>query len=142
MGNEAFEKITVETIIRAPIEQVWRCWTEPTHIQQWNHASEDWHTTYVENVAQPGQKFCWRMEAKDGSFGFDFTGTYQFVKTNEMIQYLLDDGRHVEIVFQAGTDQVTVTETFEAENMNSLELQQQGWQAILNSFKKHVENCK
>jgi hypothetical protein len=92
-------------------------------------------------VAQPGQKFCWRMEAKDGSFGFDFTGTYQFVKTYEMIQYLLDDGRHVEIVFEAGTDQVTVTETFEAENMNSLELQQQGWQAILNNFKKHVEGC-
>ena len=132
--------ITVEAAIVAPIEKVWKYWTEPQHITQWNNASEDWHTPHAENDLKEGGRFTSRMEAKDGSFGFDFGGTYTLVETNKQIEYTLDDGRKVSINFTSQGNETTVVETFEAENMNSIELQKGGWQAILDNFKKYVEN--
>ena len=132
--------ITVEAAIVAPIEKVWKYWTEPQHIIQWNNASEDWHTPHAENDLKEGGRFTSRMEAKDGSFGFDFGGTYTLVETNKQIEYTLDDGRKVSINFTSQGNETTVVETFEAENMNSIELQKGGWQAILDNFKKYVEN--
>jgi uncharacterized protein YndB with AHSA1/START domain len=132
--------ITVMTTINAPIEKVWNLWTDPKHIIRWNHASDDWHTTKAENDLKPGGKFMSRMEAKDGSFGFDFSGIYENVVQHRQIEYLLDDGRKVKISFDSDENTTTVTETFEAEQTNPLELQQNGWQAILDNFKKHVES--
>ena len=131
--------ITVEAAIAAPIEKVWQYWTEPQHIIQWNNASEDWHTPHAENDLKEGGRFMSRMEAKDGSFGFDFGGTYTLVETNKQIEYTLDDDRKVSIHFISKGNATTVVETFEAENMNSIELQKSGWQAILDNFKKYVD---
>ena len=133
------DSITVETLIHAPIEKVWDFWTKPEHITQWNNASQDWHTPRAENDLQIGGKFLSRMEAKDGSFGFDFEGIYDEVLTNEKISYTILDDRKVTITFLPTENGVQVTETFEAETMNTLELQKMGWQAILNNFKKYVE---
>jgi len=133
-------KITVSAIINAPVERVWALWTTPKHICKWNNASPDWHTPRAENDLRTGGKFSYRMEAKDGSFGFDFSGVYNRVETNKLIEYTMDDNRHCEIVFASNEKTTTVTETFEAETQNSAELQQQGWQAILNNFKKYAEN--
>ena len=133
------ETITVETLVNATIEKVWTFWTKPEHITQWNNASEDWHTTRAENDLRIGGKFLSRMEATDGSFGFDFEGIYTDVITNEKISYTLLDDRKVTITFSPTENGVQISETFEAETENSLELQKLGWQAILNNFKKHVE---
>jgi uncharacterized protein YndB with AHSA1/START domain len=133
------ETITVETLVNAPIEKVWEFWTKPEHITQWNNASEDWHTTRAENDLRIGGKFLSRMEAKDGSFGFDFEGIYDEVLTNEKISYTLLDDRKVAITFFSIESGVQITEIFEAENENSLDLQKMGWQAILNNFKNYVE---
>jgi uncharacterized protein YndB with AHSA1/START domain len=139
MENESI-KITVKTTVNAPIEKVWKFWTEPNHIKKWNNASSDWHTTLAENDLRIGGKFLSRMEAKDGSFGFDFYGVYDDVVLNKLISYTLGDERKVQITFQ-GHDNVTeVTETFDAEGENSVDLQQQGWQAILDNFKKYTES--
>ena len=132
--------ITVETMVNAPAEKVWEYWTKPEHITQWNNASEDWHTPRAENDLRTGGRFTSRMEARDGSFGFDFGGTYDAVTTNEYIEYTMDDGRKAKINFTAKEGGTSVVESFEAESINSIELQQGGWQAILNSFKKYTEN--
>jgi uncharacterized protein YndB with AHSA1/START domain len=134
-----FTKITVETTVNASIEKVWQYWTEPKHIEKWNNASDDWHTPHAENDLQVGGKFLSRMEAKDGSFGFDFEGIYSNVIPFEKIKYGLADGREVEIVFNGKGQTTEVTEIFDAENENPIELQQGGWQAILNNFKKYAE---
>ena len=131
--------ITIETIVNASIEKVWNCWTEPEHIKKWNNASEDWHTPKAENNLQVGGKFLSRMEAKDGSMGFDFIGVYTDVQINKHIAYTLEDDRKVEIFFTEDGNQTKVVETFETENMNSTELQKAGWQAILDNFKKYTE---
>lgn len=133
------EKITVETLVNAPIEKVWQYWTKPEHVTQWNHASDDWHTTRAENDLRIGGKFVSRMEAKDGSFGFDFEGIYDEVLTNEKINYTLLDDRKVNITFLQTDNGVHLMETFEAETENTVELQKMGWQAILNNFKNYVE---
>jgi uncharacterized protein YndB with AHSA1/START domain len=133
------ETITVETLVNAPIEKVWEFWTKPEHITKWNHASEDWHTTRAENDLRIGGKFLSRMEAKDGSFGFDFEGIYDQLITNEKISYTLLDDRKVTITFLPIKNEIQITETFEAETENTLELQKFGWQAILNNFKNCVE---
>jgi uncharacterized protein YndB with AHSA1/START domain len=133
------DTITVETLVNAPIEKVWEFWTKPEHITQWNNASEDWHTTRAENDLRIGGKFLSRMEAKDGSFGFDFEGIYTDVITNEKISYTLLDDRKVTITFLTIENGVQIIETFEAETENTLELQKFGWQAILNNFKNCVE---
>jgi uncharacterized protein YndB with AHSA1/START domain len=131
--------ITIQTKINAPIEKVWTFWTLPLHIKQWNHASDDWHTTHAENDLKVGGKFLSRMEAKDGSIGFGFEGIYEAIKTHALIEYVLGDGRKVQISFIDDGQVTTVIETFEAETTNSIELQQNGWQAILDNYKKYVE---
>lgn len=132
-------KIAVETTVNAPVEKVWACWSGPEHIIKWCNASEDWHTPRAENDLRAGGKFITRMEAKDGSFGFDFSGVYDEVKINELIAYTADDGRKVSITFRADGGATQVTETFEAENENPVEMQQAGWQSILDNFKKYTE---
>jgi uncharacterized protein YndB with AHSA1/START domain len=139
---ETFKKIIVETTVQAPVEKVWEYWTEPTHITKWNTASEEWHTPFAENDLQVGGKFLSRMEAKDGSFGFDFGGVYDDVRLNEGIAYTLEDGRKVNISFIRQGDETKVIETFDAENSNPIEMQEAGWQAILDNFKKYVNNSK
>ena len=136
---ETSNKITVETNVQASVEKVWEYWTEPTHITNWNSASDDWHTPYAENDLRVGGKFLSRMEAKDGSFGFDFGGIYDDVILHEVIAYTLGDGRKVKITFKGKENEAEVIVTFDAETENPLELQQQGWQAILDHFKKYTE---
>lgn len=131
--------ITVETLIKSPVEKVWKLWTDPMHIARWNHASDDWHTTNAENDLRVGGKFLSRMEAKDGSSGFDFSGKYDAVETNKLIEYTLDDGRKVKVIFDGNENETKVTESFEAEEENPEELQKTGWQAILDNFKKYAE---
>lgn len=135
-------KITVATTVNAPVEKVWELWTDPKHITQWNHASEDWHSPTAENDLRIGGKFRSRMEAKDGSAGFDFEGVYEEVKTHQRIVYSMSDGRMVEIQFQGNGDTTAVTETFDAETTHSVEMQKEGWQSILDNFKEYVERAK
>ena len=139
MENSNKTKITVETIVNAPIEKAWEYFTKPEHITKWNFASSDWHSPTAENDLQPGGKFNYRMEAKDGSFGFDFGGVYDAVETNKTIEYTIGDGRKVRVDFSDDNGATKVTETFEAESTNSVELQKGGWQAILDNYKKHAE---
>ena len=131
--------ITVETTIQAPIEKTWQCWMDPKHIVHWNNASDDWHTPRAENDFQVGGRLLYRMEAKDGSVGFDFTATYNKIVEHQQISYTMDDGRKADVLFSAKGNETTVTETFEAEQTHPIEMQQTGWQAILNNFKKYVE---
>lgn len=134
------ESITIQTTINAPVETVWEYWTAPEHITKWNQASEDWHSPSAENDLRTGGTFTTRMEAKDGSVGFDFGGTYDEVTLYELIAYTMDDGRTVKITFTKTNDnETTVVETFDAETENSLELQRTGWQSILDNFKTYVE---
>jgi len=133
------QKITVETKISAPIEQVWRAWNTPDDIKQWNSASDDWHTTKSEVDLRVGGAFSSRMEAKDGSMGFDFAGTYTNVVEHKLIESTFG-GRILLVEFITGQDGVTVRETFDPESTHSVEQQRQGWQAILSNFKKHVES--
>ena len=134
------EIISVKTLINAPIIKVWNFWTEPKHIMNWNNASEDWHTPYSTNDLKVGGKFSYTMASKDGSMSFDFGGTYNEVIPMKKIVYTLDDDRKVTINFENSNNQVEITEIFEAENQNPKEIQQQGWQAILDSFKKYVDS--
>jgi uncharacterized protein YndB with AHSA1/START domain len=133
-------KITVQVSVKATIDKVWKAWTTPVDIVKWNAASDDWHTTKAENDLKVGGKFSYRMEAKDGSFGFDFGGTYDAVKTNELIAYTMDDGRTSIITFEQKGKETNIIQTFEAETENTIELQRFGWQAIMNNFKKYTEN--
>jgi uncharacterized protein YndB with AHSA1/START domain len=133
------QKITIETKISAPIEQVWRAWNTPDDIKQWNAASDDWHTTKSEVDLRVGGAFSSRMEAKDGSMGFDFAGTYTNVVEHKLIESTFG-GRILLVEFITGQDGVTVRETFDPESTHSVEQQRQGWQAILNNFKMHVES--
>jgi uncharacterized protein YndB with AHSA1/START domain len=134
--------ITVEATINAPVSKVWEYWTDPKHIVKWNTASEVWHSPKAENDLREGGKFTTRMEAKDGSVGFDFEGVYNKVRNHELIAYTLLDGRKVEIVFESRDGKTVVQETFEAEGSNSVEMQQAGWQSIMNNFKKYVESSQ
>lgn len=131
--------VTVEVTVNATAEKVWKYWTSPEHITQWNSASPEWHTPRAENDLKTGGKFTSRMEARDGSIGFDFWGIYDEVVPNEKIAYTMGDGRKATVVFTAEGTNTKVTETFEAENQNPVEMQKAGWQAILDNFKKHTE---
>jgi uncharacterized protein YndB with AHSA1/START domain len=137
--NTERTKITVETLVHAPLEKVWTYWTEPKHVTQWNAASDDWHCPRGESDLRVGGTFVYRMEAKDGSSGFDFGGTYTDVVPHERIAYVMGDGRRVDVSFKQEGEAVRVTETFDAESENSVEMQKSGWQAILERFKKYVE---
>lgn len=132
--------ITVNNTINAPVKKVWEYWTKPEHITLWNNASDDWYTPSAENDLRAGGKFIARMEAKDGSMGFDFGGVYDSVKENEYIEYTMDDGRKVIVRFRSKGDQTDVVESFDAEETNSIDMQRDGWQAILNNFKKYTES--
>jgi uncharacterized protein YndB with AHSA1/START domain len=132
-------RITIETFVNSDIGSVWKAWNTPEDIVRWNAASDDWHTTSSTVDLREGGKFSSRMEAKDGSMGFDFWGTYTRVVENQLIEYELGDGRSVKIEFSEEDDGVRVVETFDAENENSPEMQRQGWQAILDRFARHVE---
>lgn len=130
-------KITVETTVNAPVEEVWRAWTTPEDIMQWNAASDDWHTTKASVDLRVGGAFCSRMEAKDGSMGFDFAGTYTAVEENRVLESSFGD-RVLRVEFVAGAAGVTVREIFDAESTYSVEQQREGWQAILDKFARHV----
>ncbi|MCB0669474.1 MAG: SRPBCC family protein [Saprospiraceae bacterium] len=131
--------ITVQTIVDATLEKVWTCWSQPEHIKRWCNASDDWHAPKAENDLRTGGKFLTRMEAKDGSFGFDFGGIYTNVREHSLIEYDMDDGRHVQIQFSKINGNIQIVETFDPEETNPLEMQQQGWQAILDNFKNYTE---
>ncbi|MCX6352826.1 MAG: SRPBCC family protein [Bacteroidetes bacterium] len=132
--------ITVETKINADVNKVWDAFTNPTHITKWCFASDDWHAPFAENDARTAGKFKTRMEAKDGSFGFDFEGIFSNVEDKKCIEYGLEDGRQVKINFTDLGGETKVTESFDPETENPHEMQQSGWQAILDNFKKYVEN--
>ena len=131
--------ITVETIIKSTIENVWKLWTTPEDIKQWNNPSEEWHTLKVENDLNDGGKFLFRMESKDGADGFDFSGTYDKVILNKLIEYTLDDGRKTINEFIQNENSVTITETFEPEAKTPLDVQKEFCQGVLDNFKKYVE---
>jgi uncharacterized protein YndB with AHSA1/START domain len=137
--TNAATKITIETTVNAPVEKVWKSWSEPEHITKWCAASDDWHVPKAENDLRTGGTFSTRMEAKDGSFGFDFGGIYDDVKKNELIEYTIGDGRKVQVIFSPSGDKTKIVETFEAEATNPVEMQRGGWQAILDNFKKYTE---
>ena len=139
METQEKTTITIENTVNAPVEKVWNYWTKPEHITKWNSASDDWHSPRAENDLRPGGKFSARMEAKDGSMGFDFGGVYDVVTPNEYIESTLGDGRKIKVRFAASGNTTKVTESFEAEETNSIELQRNGWQAILDNFKKYTE---
>lgn len=133
------DPITVKTTIKAPIAKVWECLTEPEHIKAWAFASDDWEAPSAESDLRVGGMFKTRMQSKDGKQGFDFTGTYTAVKENELLEYDIDDGRHVRTELKETPDGILVTQAFEPENENTPEKQREGWQAILDNFKKHTE---
>jgi uncharacterized protein YndB with AHSA1/START domain len=132
--------ITVETTVNAPVEKVWNYWGGPEHITKWCTATPEWHTPTAANDLRTGGKFSSRMEAKDGSMGFDFGGIYDEVKDHERIAYTMGDGRTVEVNFSKEGNATKIVETFEAESMNPVEMQRGGWQAILDNFKKYTES--
>ncbi len=133
------KKITIQTTVNAPLTTVWEYWTNPEHVMQWNAASDDWHTPSAANDLQTGGRFSFRMEAKDKSMGFDFSGTYTTVVPHKQISYVLEDNRTVDITFKETPEGVHITETFDIEQENPAEMQRNGWQAILDTFKKYVE---
>lgn len=132
--------ITIENTINAPAKKVWDYWTKPEHIINWNYAIDEWHSPKADNDIKPGGKFNYRMEAKDGSVGFDFSGVYDEVNEHKYIEYTLADDRKVKIHFSGDGNATTVVEMFEAEETNPAEMQQQGWQSILDNFKNYTEN--
>lgn len=133
------EKIKVETLVPLPVEKVWSLWTSPQHITKWNFASPDWHSPEAVNDLKPGGKFKYRMEAKDGSTGFDFEGQYEEVTQNKLIRYRMSDGREAEVVFKPVDNATFIEETFDPETQNSVEVQRDGWQAILENFRAYAE---
>ena len=139
---EHAKTITVKTTVGLPVDKVWDYWRLPEHIVEWNNASDDWHTPRAENDLTPGGKFFIRMEARDGSAGFDFTGVYDEVDRHRLISYRMDDGRKVQVRFSGDGDRTSITETFEAEDTHTPEMQQAGWQAILDNFAKYAASRK
>ena len=132
-------QITVKASVNRSAKKVWDLWTDPKHIVKWNTASDDWHTTKAENDLKVGGKFLSRMEAKDGSFGFDFTGTYDEIIPQKRISFTMDDGRKSTTDFKESNGKVEITTIFDAESQNPIDMQRDGWQAILNNFKNYTE---
>lgn len=132
--------IEIETHVESGIEKVWECWTNPDHIIKWNFASADWCCPRAQNDLQVGAKFVFHMEARDGSLGFDFAGTYTRIEPYKLIEYQIEDGRMVTVTFGRHHNKTKIKEAFEPEGMNPPELQKAGWQSILDNFKKHVES--
>jgi uncharacterized protein YndB with AHSA1/START domain len=134
--------ITISASIHAPLEHVWKMWTEDKHVMHWNHASDDWHCPSAKNDLRVGGEFHYLMASKDKSFEFDFTGTYTKIEHHKLIEYVIADGRKVSVHFEPHGKDIKVTSTFEMESQNSEEMQRGGWQAILDNFKKYVEHTK
>lgn len=134
------EQITIKTIVKASAKKVWDLWTDPKHIVKWNTASEEWHTPRAENDLRVGGQFLSRMEAKDGSFGFDFTGTYDEVEPLKRIAYTMEDGRKAETDFKENNGNTEIITVFDAESQNPIDMQRTGWQAILDNFKIYAES--
>ena len=134
--------ITVQNTVNAPVSKVWEYWTKPEHITKWSTPSADWHTPSAANDLRVGGSFSSRMEAKDGSMGFDFGGVYDDVRNNEYIEYTLGDSRKVRINFTGKGNTTEIVESFEAENTHPADFQKAGWQAILDNFKKYTEENK
>lgn len=134
------KQIEISTKVKSDIDKAWEYWTKPEHITRWNSPSDEWHTPKAENDLKKGGRFTFRMEAKDGSAGFDFGGNYDEVKDREFISYTLDDDRKVEVSFDKKNDHILVVEKFEPESQNPEDMQRDGWQAILDNYKKYVEN--
>lgn len=139
MSFENDRKVIIHVTVDSSMDEVWNNWTSPEHIVHWNFASDDWCCPAAENDVRVGGQFSWRMEAKDGSFGFDFCGEYTEVVKNKVLEYRLGDGRPVSVEFTQVENGVELKETFQGEDENTLEMQEKGWQNILNNFKKHVE---
>ncbi|MDX5338529.1 MAG: SRPBCC domain-containing protein [Cyclobacteriaceae bacterium] len=142
MSATSNSKISTYAEISAPINQVWTTYTSPRHVVKWNFASPDWHCPKAENELKPGSKFSYRMEARDGSVGFDFEGVFQEVKPNEGLSYVMEDGRQVEVILEELDSKTGITVKFDPEKTNSEELQKGGWQAILDNFKSYVESMQ
>lgn len=140
MGTIGKTFVSVQAKINSPLEKVWKSWISPEDIIKWNYALDTWHTPYAENDLRVGGKFNYRMEAKDGSFGFDFWGIYDKIVLKKQIEYTLGDGRKVNVVFSSHKKTTDIVETFETESENPVDMQRNGWQAILNNFKKHIES--
>jgi uncharacterized protein YndB with AHSA1/START domain len=140
--SETKPVVTIAATINAPIEKVWECWTTPEHIMQWNQASPDWHCPASAVDLKIGGKFSATMAAKDGSFSFDFWGTYDDILENELLMVTMGDGRQWKTTFASNGEVTEIVESFEAESQNPVEMQQAGWQAILNSFKTYTENLR
>ncbi len=132
--------VTIETTVEKNIDLVWKYWTSPEHITHWNFASLEWHCPSAEHDLKEGGRLKYHMAAKDGSMAFDYTGTFLRISEPNLLEYALDDGRKVSIKFQEENASTRVIESFEVEDENSIDLQKQGWQAILNNFKKHAES--
>lgn len=132
--------ITIEAIINAPIEKVWKYWNAPEHITKWCHASDDWEAPSAENDVRVGGRFTTVMAVKDKSVSFDFGGEYTEVKEHALLSYIMDDGRRVSVVFEQTPEGTKVVETFDPENENPEEMQRSGWQSILDSFKRYAES--
>nr|WP_029034577.1 SRPBCC family protein [Salinimicrobium terrae] len=139
MEKQENQKISVKTEINAPADKVWKYWTEPKHITQWNFANSDWHSPAAKNDLKENGKFSYRMEAKDGSHGFDFEGVYNKVEPYKKISYTLSDGRKTHVYFSKKGNSTIIEETFDADKSHSAEMQRNGWQAILDNFKNYVE---
>lgn len=135
------QKITISTLVNASMDHVWKCWTDPQHIVQWNHASDDWHCPAASNDLRVGGQFTATMAARDGSMSFEFGGIYTAVIPDRKIAYAMSDGRSVEVLFSETNGSVRVDESFDAESTHSVEMQRDGWQAILNNFKRHCETA-
>jgi uncharacterized protein YndB with AHSA1/START domain len=137
-AKAALPRITVETTVKAPLAEVWRAYSSPADIVKWNSPTPTWHTTSSQVDLREGGAFSSRMEAKDGSMGFDFAGTYTKIVDRKLIEYAFGD-RKARVDFSEGPDGVTVKVAFDGETENPVEQQRAGWQSILDSFKKHVE---
>ncbi len=133
-------KITIEATVNASTEKVWEIWTNTGHITKWNTADPAWHSPGAEHDLVVGGAFNYRMEAKDGSLGFDFSGTFTAIDPPGHLEYVLGDHREVRVDFLADGDKTRIVQTFDAETENPVEMQKEGWQAILNNFKAYTEN--
>ena len=134
----ALAPITVQTTVQIPVEKAWLYWNQPEHITKWSFASDDWHSPFSENKLEVGKSFKTTMAAKDGSMSFDFEGVYTAIELNKRIEYELADGRKVKVIFETAGDATVITETFDPETTNPVEMQQGGWQAILDNFSKYA----
>ncbi|GAA4461707.1 SRPBCC family protein [Nemorincola caseinilytica] len=140
METSQTTKITIETSVNAPLATAWETWSGPAHIMKWNSASPDWHCPKAENDLRTGGTFSSRMEARDGSMGFDFGGVYDEVRHHEYIAYTMGDGRKVNVTFAPQGNGTHILQTFDAENMHPVEMQREGWQSIMNNHKTYTEN--